>query len=153
MFYQGVQAYYREFLHYIATPQDLFRVFEETCACQLDELFSEFLIAPTMLMGGDGAVVAVGNVAPRMFVDCYEACRAGNWEEGADIQKQLVDFSLGLFVMTPAGVPPSSFWGGLKQAMVALGVFDEPRLHRPLLPVSDELREKVDGTLRKYGML
>ena len=46
MFYQGVQAYYREFLHYIATPQDLFRVFEETCACQLDELFSEFLIAP-----------------------------------------------------------------------------------------------------------
>lgn len=114
---------------------------------------SEFLIAPTMLMGGDGAVVAVGNVAPRMFVDCYQACRAGEWEKAAQIQRQLVDFSLGLFVMTPAGVPPSVFWGGLKQAMVALGVFEESRLHRPLLPVGEELREKVNRTLRGYGLL
>jgi 4-hydroxy-tetrahydrodipicolinate synthase len=114
---------------------------------------SEFLVAPTMLMGGDGAVVAVANVAPRLFVDCYEACVAGDWERAAEIQRRLVDFSLGLFVMTPAGVPPSIFWGGLKQAMVALGVFSDARLHRPLLPVGEELRKQVDGTLRKYEVL
>ncbi len=46
VFYRGVQAYYREFLHDIATPMDLLRVFEETCACRFDDLLSEFRIVP-----------------------------------------------------------------------------------------------------------
>jgi len=46
MFYRGVQAYYREFLHDIATPLDLLGIFEVACACRLDDLFAEFRIAP-----------------------------------------------------------------------------------------------------------
>lgn len=45
-FYQALQAYYNEFLHRIATPADLLRVFEESCSCTFDELLSEFRVMP-----------------------------------------------------------------------------------------------------------
>ena len=46
IFYQSIQTYYREYLHDIATPLDLFRVFAETCDCRVDGLFSEFQVVP-----------------------------------------------------------------------------------------------------------
>jgi len=46
VFYQALQAYYGEFLHRIATPTDLFRILEDVCACELDDLLSEFRIMP-----------------------------------------------------------------------------------------------------------
>jgi len=45
-FYQGLQTYYRDFVHAMATPLDLFGAFEEACACRIDALLSVFGIMP-----------------------------------------------------------------------------------------------------------
>ncbi len=45
-FYRAIRAYYGAFLHRIATPDDVFRAFEDACDCSLDDLLSTFGIAP-----------------------------------------------------------------------------------------------------------
>ncbi len=46
VFTQAVQAYYRDFAHRMATPDDLFQAFEEACACSIHDVLAEFRIAP-----------------------------------------------------------------------------------------------------------
>jgi len=44
MFYRCIRTYYQRLLHSIATPVDLLRTIEDTCDCQVDDLFSEFRV-------------------------------------------------------------------------------------------------------------
>ena len=52
-FYRGVQSYYRNFVHEMATPQDLLRAFEGACECSITEVLNEFRIVPPWNLPSD----------------------------------------------------------------------------------------------------
>lgn len=52
----------------------------------------EALLPQAMSLGGDGGVAGGANVLPRLFVDCYDACVAGDDVRRDELQQQIVDF-------------------------------------------------------------
>jgi 4-hydroxy-tetrahydrodipicolinate synthase len=107
----------------------------------------DHLILEGLRRGCVGAVSACANVAPRAFVELYDAWQAQEGERAARMQ-QLLDplrqaFSLGTF---PAVV---------KEAMSLVGL-PAGRCRRPVAPLSAEAREKLQAVLaplREQGYL
>lgn len=100
----------------------------------------DHLILPALQRGSIGAVTACANVAPRAFVDLYNAFEAGRLAEAERLQA-LVEplrraFSLGTF---PAIV---------KEAMNLAGL-PAGRCRRPVGPVSAEARARLSEVLEK----
>ena len=52
-FYQGVQSYYRTFVHRMASPRDLLQAFEDACACSIADVLNEFRIVPSWNLPSD----------------------------------------------------------------------------------------------------
>lgn len=51
----------------------------------------EHLLAESVRLGGDGGVAGGANVLPRLFVDCYEAAKAGDETRLRDVQAVIGD--------------------------------------------------------------
>jgi 4-hydroxy-tetrahydrodipicolinate synthase len=102
------------------------------------------LVFATVLYGGAGAVAASGNVAARLLVRIYDACKAGNMELARTAQAELAPlraaFSLGTF---PAVI---------KEALLMTGL-DAGPCRRPVGPLSDEARGRLRRVLGDLGLL
>jgi dihydrodipicolinate synthase/N-acetylneuraminate lyase len=90
----------------------------------------ETLAGASFLLGAPGAILAIGNVVPRLCVDLFEAGKAGMLEETLEKQAELM---LAYDVLKRAGADPrlgaqnitvtvSSFFGGLECALDVLGI-------------------------------
>ncbi len=81
-------------------------------------------VAPTILMGGVGAIAAAAHVATPTFVSMVAAARAGRVSEATDLAHQLLPIvAAGFADPNPAG------W---KAALHALGEIDSPTLRPPM---------------------
>jgi len=102
------------------------------------------LVFATVLYGGAGAVAASGNVAARLLVRVYDACRAGDMELARKAQAELAPlraaFSLGTF---PAVI---------KEALLMTGL-DAGPCRRPVGPLSDDARGRLRRVLGDLGLL
>jgi 4-hydroxy-tetrahydrodipicolinate synthase len=106
----------------------------------------EDLILPTLLAGADGSICAFANVAPELFVDLVRSARDGDLESAAELHRRV----LSLVTLGAYSDPPIS---AIKLAMNKLGVAISPSVRGPALPVPEEAYEKVEGVLRKAGLL
>ena len=82
----------------------------------------EHLLAESIEAGGDGGVSGGANVLPQLFVQLYEAARAGFPEELAAFESDVVRLAQIYSVGSISGVTASSVVKGLKAALSTLGV-------------------------------
>ncbi|MBM3745772.1 MAG: dihydrodipicolinate synthase family protein [Acidobacteria bacterium] len=96
-------------------------------------------LAPSLMMGATGAILAYANAAPFSTVAIWEACRACDYAAARDWQDRIARAAA--LVTTRYGIP------GLKHAMDLNGYYGgPPRL--PLIPASSEARREIEEAFR-----
>jgi 4-hydroxy-tetrahydrodipicolinate synthase len=100
----------------------------------------DHLILAALERGCIGAVTACANVAPRAFVDLYNACRAGNRQEAGRLQALVEPLRRAFGLATFPSV--------VKEAMSMAGL-PVGRCRRPVGPMPEEARGKLAEVLEK----
>jgi 4-hydroxy-tetrahydrodipicolinate synthase len=99
----------------------------------------------TLMLGGNGAIAAIVNVAPRLCVSLYEAFKKGDYAEAGEIQMRLSQLNDVL-------VRKHNQIAAIKEALALLGKpSGSPR--KPTLPLKEESRKDVKRVLRDLGLL
>jgi len=88
----------------------------------------------TLIMGGDGSIPGMANVAPETSVAVYEAWRRGDLAQAADLVRQRLDF-------------PSLYELG------APFFVEHPTVRLPAVPLSEDARARLHVLLGRLGML
>ena len=92
-------------------------------------------IAPTMLMGGAGAIAAAAHLCTHLFADMVAAASGSNPVRAATLSHALMP------VVTAGFAEPSpAVWKG---ALASTGVLTSPRVRRPLTPASPDATQRL----------
>ena len=91
-------------------------------------------VYPSLLVGAEGAIVAVANVVPDLCVELYDLALAGRHEEARQLQQRMTP--LALAVTREHGIP------GLKAAMEMAGYVGGD-VRAPLRPISAEAKGEI----------
>jgi 4-hydroxy-tetrahydrodipicolinate synthase len=108
----------------------------------------EHLLAETVRRGGDGGVNGGANFHPRLFVDLYQAVKAGDARRADELQRQLVQ----LGQIYGVGKHASAVVKGMKCACSLLGLCDD-RMAEPFERFRAPEREKVRAILQSLELL
>jgi len=79
----------------------------------------EELLAEAVLLGGDGGVCGGANLFPRLYVDLYEAARAGDRDLAATLHTQVMRVAGAVYSLASHGAAVTA---GLKAALACLGI-------------------------------
>jgi 4-hydroxy-tetrahydrodipicolinate synthase len=109
----------------------------------------EELMAEGVLMGGHGGVCGGANLAPRLYVDMYEAAVTGDLRQVSVLQQRILRLSSKIYSV---GISPSGYLTGLKAAMSILGLCDS-RLSEPLSPLPPDRVAVIERHLRDLGLV
>lgn len=111
---------------------------------------TEELLAASVLLGAEGAVLAIPVFAPGLTVQIFEAARAGDRARALELQ---TEFNTLLPLLTN-GEPndDAAFLGAVKMALALRGAC-EPTLARPLSPVTEAHTQRIRETLTAKGLL
>jgi dihydrodipicolinate synthase/N-acetylneuraminate lyase len=109
----------------------------------------EELLAEAVLSGGHGGVCGGANLAPRLYVDLYEAAKAGNVEKANALHEQVMEISNTIYSV---GQYASSFIKGMKCALNLKGLCSD-FLAEPFHRFREAEREKVREAMEKQGLL
>jgi len=102
---------------------------------------TEGLIKVALLMGADGVVSGLHNVAPQVAVELYRLVRSGD-TNGADLfQQKLID----LFNIFNCG---AGIWGGFEVALNFLDICEKVAASPYDSPISQPVRNKVEEILK-----
>lgn len=82
----------------------------------------EELLAEVVLMKGHGGVNGGANLHPRLYVDLYEAAKAGDLERTRELSDQVLALSQSIYTVGHYG---SAIIKGIKCALSVLGVCDD----------------------------
>ncbi len=97
-----------------------------------------------LVLGCNGGVLALANIAPEICVKIHEAVKSGDYETAKQLQLKMIPVNQA--VTATYGVP------GLKAAMDMLGYFGgDPR--PPLLPSTEKEKTEIREILVKAGLL
>ena len=100
---------------------------------------------PLLAIGAAGLMNAVGNVAPRRLADLCDAVAAGALDAARQLHFEL--FELNQAVSFDTNPIP------LKCMMKQMGVLASNEHRLPLVPATPELEERLDGVLRRAGLV
>lgn len=101
------------------------------------------LIYANLCYGGDGAVAACANIAPKLVSGIYDNYVAGNLEAALDCQRKLAPLRLAFDLGTFPAV--------IKEALCMIGI-DAGQCFKPIGPLSTEDRTKLRGILLDIGL-
>ncbi len=105
----------------------------------------EELSFPMLCIGASGMMNAVANVAPAKVAALYEAVAAGDLAAGRRLHYELFDLNKSVFFDTnPIAI---------KYMMTRLGILATNEHRLPMMPATAELEERLDGVLRRAGLL
>ena len=94
--------------------------------------------------GGDGCISVTANVAPKLCAEFQKACTAGNYVQALGMHENLMPLHIALFLEpSPAGTKYAASLLGLCEA--------EARL--PVVPLTKSTAERVEATLKDFGLL
>lgn len=109
----------------------------------------ELLVDAAVLMGASGAVAGLANVAPREYVELYNACTLGEWEQAVEIQNRLTR----LFEIVYVGVSGGGFASGalsaFKAALVCRGILANCNMAAPMKSLDQDGVDRVSRILRR----
>jgi dihydrodipicolinate synthase/N-acetylneuraminate lyase len=109
----------------------------------------EELLADALLMGGHGGVSGGANLAPRLYVDLYEAAERGDVPQARALQERVWEISRNLYAL---GAQHGSWLKGLKCALACLDICDD-YLCAPFRRFEGPERETVQERLVQMGLL
>ncbi len=105
----------------------------------------EAKLPDAMRVGGDGGVAGGANVFPRMFVDCYDACVAGDPARIAELQKAINAFQ----AVYEIGKYASRHIKATKCCLSILGICDD-FMAEPFHRFRTPERERVQAVLQSF---
>ncbi len=101
------------------------------------------LLLASLSIGGHGGAIPESVIAPKLYVDLYDAFKAGNLAQARELQYRLAP--LGDAVNAPAYV-------GAKEALKLLGLCSM-NVARPLVGYSEKDRETLANVMKNIGLL
>ena len=104
---------------------------------------SEMQCGASVLLGADGAVLGISNLAPRLAVRLYEAAAAGDLARTRELQAVVADLNK---IYWLAG---SSQAGSLKYALSYVGIC-EPTVTAPLAPAGAEAQGHIRALVDRH---
>jgi 4-hydroxy-tetrahydrodipicolinate synthase len=105
----------------------------------------EELSFPMMAIGACGLMNAVGNLRPQALVELCEAVWRSDLARGQALHQQLLEINQAVFYDTNP-IP-------MKYMMKRLGLLATNEHRLPMVPASAELERRLDGVLRRAGLL
>ncbi len=104
----------------------------------------ESVMAACLLMGGDGVIAGLANVAPRLFVDLVRAGARGDSAACRRLQERITD----LRTLVAEGPSLQALYVACAELGIGAG-----RLPKPWIAPDDERRRAIAGILRRHGLL
>ncbi len=102
------------------------------------------LIYGALTYGAAGAIAATANVAPKLIVEIYQACREGDYDRAKECQRKLAPlrsaFGLGSFPVV------------IKEALTMMGL-PAGRCRKPIQPLNSEKRAQLRDILVDMGII
>jgi 4-hydroxy-tetrahydrodipicolinate synthase len=105
----------------------------------------EELSFPMMAIGACGLMNAVGNLRPQALVELCEAVWRNDLARGRALHQQLLEINQAVFYDTNP-IP-------MKYMMKRLGLLATNEHRLPMVPANAELERRLDGVLRRAGLL
>lgn len=105
----------------------------------------EELSFPMMAVGACGLMNAVGNLQPRILADMCQAVSDNDLRRGRELHQQLLEINQAVFYDTNP-IP-------MKYMMKRLGIIPANEHRLPMAPATPDLETRLDGVLRRAGML
>ena len=105
----------------------------------------EELSFPMMAVGACGLMNAVGNLQPRILAELCEAVWRNDMPRAQVLHHQLFEINQAVFFDTNP-IP-------IKYMMKRLGLMPANEHRLPMVPATPELEKKLDGVLKRAGML
>jgi 4-hydroxy-tetrahydrodipicolinate synthase len=105
----------------------------------------EELSFPMMAVGACGLMNAVGNLRPRILADLCEAVWRGDLPGAQALHHRLFEINQAVFFDTNP-IP-------MKYMMRRLGILETNEHRLPMVPATAELERRLDGVLRRAGLL
>src|SRR5579872_3913657 len=105
----------------------------------------EELSFPMMAVGACGLMNAVGNLCPRLLADLCEAVWASELPKAQAMHQALLEINQAVFFDTNP-IP-------MKYMMKRLGLLPTNEHRLPMAPATAELEKRLDGVLRRAGLL
>jgi 4-hydroxy-tetrahydrodipicolinate synthase len=105
----------------------------------------EELSFPMLAIGASGLMNAVGNLCPRRIADLYRAVAGANLEEARRIHESLFELNQAVFFDTNP-IP-------IKYMMRRMGLLPTEEHRLPMMSATAELAERLDGVLRRAGLI
>jgi 4-hydroxy-2-oxoglutarate aldolase len=97
-----------------------------------------------LIMGAPGGVISLANVFPEITCKLYNLTVGKHYEEAFKLNERIIQMN--------KAVSGSGGVAAVKYAMDLAGLYGgNPRL--PLLPLSDDLRKKIEDYLKKEGLI
>jgi 4-hydroxy-tetrahydrodipicolinate synthase len=105
----------------------------------------EELSLPMMVVGACGLMNAVGNLRPEILVQMCEAVWKSDLPRAQELHRRLFEINQAVFYDTNP-IP-------IKYMMKRLGIIERNEHRLPMVPATKELELRLDGVLRRAGML
>jgi 4-hydroxy-tetrahydrodipicolinate synthase len=102
-------------------------------------------LLPDFILGCPGAIVAIGNVAPRIVVEIFGSVQKGDMRRAREAYYQLLPVALAL--------DGEANWAARVKEMVRLQGRVAGMVRKPYLPIGDEEREKLSEALKNAKLL
>jgi dihydrodipicolinate synthase/N-acetylneuraminate lyase len=109
----------------------------------------EELLAEAVLLGAHGGMCGGANMAPRLYVDLYDAARAGDLPRVRELHDRVIRISDAIYSVGGSG---SSYFRALKCALACLGLCND-FMAEPYQRFGPTEREEVRARLRRVGLL
>lgn len=113
----------------------------------------EFLVDTALQMGAHGCVPGIGNVAPREYVELYNLCCRGEYDQARAVQERLIRLFAICYQGSANLSPSASALSGFKSALRWLGIIASCKMAPPLGSLAAEEEEKVRQILVELGFL
>jgi len=108
----------------------------------------EALLAEAVMLGGHGGVAGGANLAPRLFVDLYQAAARGDLDTVVMLQAKVMKLASTVYSV---GQHSSAFLKGVKCALSCLGICDDA-MAEPFQRFRNSEREQIQRHLQELGL-
>ncbi len=112
----------------------------------------EIVVDGAYLWGADGSVPGLANVEPEGYVRMWKASQVGDWKTVKSEQDRLNDISH-IFDVTSGVQGYAAGVGSFKTALNLMGIFDSPRMPRPVKALEGANVEAIRSVLVRNGLL
>jgi dihydrodipicolinate synthase/N-acetylneuraminate lyase len=109
----------------------------------------EELLAEAVLLGAHGGMCGGANIVPRLYVDVFEAAKAGNVGRARTLHDRVIAISDAIYSVGGTG---SSYFRGLKCALACMGLCHDT-LAEPYEAFGPAERDEIRRRLQQLGLL